>query len=184
MAILLYSGVEDVRLLDGGCNAWLEAGYSLETEIRIPTPTSDFGITIPARPDYFIDFDEAADLIDDPEGELVSIRSRAENLGTTSGYSYIEQLGDIPGAVWANCGTDAYHMECYRNVDNTMKDFDEIASNWKALGITPDKRIAFYCGTGWRASETFFYAYLMDWQRVAVYDGGWFEWSRRADTAA
>ncbi|MEJ2559104.1 MAG: rhodanese-like domain-containing protein, partial [Anaerolineae bacterium] len=39
-------------------------------------------------------------------------------------------------------------------------------------------RVAFYCGTGWRASETFFYAHLMGWPHVAVYDGGWFEWSR------
>ena len=28
---------------------------------------------------------------------------------------------------------------------------------------------------GWRASETWFYAYLMGWPRIAVYDGGWFE---------
>ena len=35
-----------------------------------------------------------------------------------------------------------------------------------------------YCGTGWRGSEAFFNAWLMGWPRVAVYDGGWFEWSR------
>ena len=45
-------------------------------------------------------------------------------------------------------------------------------------GITPDKWVAFYCGTGWRASETWFYAYLQGWDRIAVYDGGWFEWSQ------
>src|SRR5437773_825026 len=42
----------------------------------------------------------------------------------------------------------------------------------------PDKCVAFYCGTGWRASETWCYAYLMGWPRIAVYDGGWFEWSQ------
>src|SRR5712691_10797658 len=55
-------------------------------------------------------------------------------------------------------------MQHYRNVDNTMRAYPEIAANW--------------CGTGWRASETWFYAYLMGWQRIAVYDGGWFEWSQ------
>jgi thiosulfate/3-mercaptopyruvate sulfurtransferase len=40
-----------------------------------------------------------------------------------------------------------------------------------------DQRAAFYCGTGWRASEAFFYAYLMGWSQIAVYDGGWLEWS-------
>jgi thiosulfate/3-mercaptopyruvate sulfurtransferase len=38
-------------------------------------------------------------------------------------------------------------------------------------------RIAFYCGTGWRASLAFFYAWLMGWEHISVYDGGWFEWS-------
>lgn len=183
-AILLYCGVEDVRLLDGGFNAWLAAGYPVETQLRCPSPAPDFGTAIPAHPNYFIDYEEAAALIDDPGGVLVSIRSRAENLGETSGYNYIQHVGDIPGAVWGNCGTDAYHMQHYRNMDNTMRDFNEVASGWSASGITPDKSVAFYCGTGWRASETFFYAYLMGWPNISIYDGGWFEWSRRNGGAA
>ena len=68
-------------------------------------------------------------------------------------------------------------MQHYRNVDNTMRSYPEIATNWEDAGITPDKWVAFYCGTGWRASETWFYAYVMGWDRIAVYDGGWWEWS-------
>ena len=44
-------------------------------------------------------------------------------------------------------------------------------------GIRPDRQTIFYCGTGWRASLAFFYAWLMGWERIAVYDGGWLEWS-------
>jgi len=183
-AILLYSGVKDVRLLDGGFNAWTAAGYAVDKESNSPTPVQAFGTTIPASPDFFVDYEEAVDLLADPGGVLVSIRSKAENLGETSGYNYIEELGDIPGAIWGDCGTDAYHMQHYRNIDNTMRDFTEIARNWEAAGITRGKRIAFYCGTGWRASETFFYAYLMDWPNASIYDGGWFEWTRRADIAS
>jgi 3-mercaptopyruvate sulfurtransferase SseA len=69
-------------------------------------------------------------------------------------------------------------MQHYRNMDNTMRAYPEIAANWQEAGISADKRVAFYCGTGWRASETWFYAYLMGWPRIAVYDGGWFEWSQ------
>ena len=95
-----------------------------------------------------------------------------------SGYNYIGPAGRIAGDVWGNCGTDAYHMQHYRNVDNTMRAYPEIAANWEEAGITRDKWVAFYCGTGWRAAETWFYAFLMDWPRIAVYDGGWFEWSQ------
>jgi 3-mercaptopyruvate sulfurtransferase SseA len=69
-------------------------------------------------------------------------------------------------------------MQHYRNVDNTMRAYPEIAANWEEAGISADKWLAFYCGTGWRASETWFYAYLMGWPRIAVYDGGWLEWSQ------
>jgi thiosulfate/3-mercaptopyruvate sulfurtransferase len=36
-------------------------------------------------------------------------------------------------------------MDHYRNVDNTMRNYHDIAAQWRA-GVTPDKRIAFYCG--------------------------------------
>ena len=69
-------------------------------------------------------------------------------------------------------------MQHYRNVDNTMRAYPEIVANWAEAGITADKHVAFYCGTGWRAAETWFYADLLGWPRAAVYDGGWFEWSQ------
>lgn len=58
-----------------------------------------------------------------------------------------------------------------------MRPAGEIAALWGAEGIRPDMQIVFYCGTGWRASMAFFYAWLMGWERISVYDGGWFEWS-------
>jgi 3-mercaptopyruvate sulfurtransferase SseA len=177
--ILRYSGVDDVRLLDGGYDWWVRAGYPLETVVREPTPVSSFGAQIPLRPEIIVDIDEAKQILADREhAALVSVRTWNEHIGKVSGYNYIDPAGRIAGDVWGNCGSDAYHMQHYRNVDNTMRAYPEIASIWEEVGITADKRVAFYCGTGWRASETWFYAYLMDWQRAAVYDGGWFEWSR------
>jgi molybdopterin synthase sulfurtransferase len=80
--------------------------------------------------------------------------------------------------VFGDTGSDAYHMENLRNLDNTTREYGEVARAWAEAGIVAEKRIAFYCGTGWRASEAFMNAWLMGWPRVAIYDGGWFEWSR------
>lgn len=178
-AILTYAGVRDVRLLDGGLNGWRAQGHPIQLEKTTPTPVTSFGATIPADESVFIDYEEAVELLADRNGALVSIRSKPENDGETSGYNYIDDLGDIPGAVWGDNGSDAYHMENYRNIDNTMRDYHEIETNWAGAGITADKTVSFYCGTGWRASETWFYAHLLGWDDVSVYDGGWFEWSRR-----
>ena len=177
--ILRYAGVEDVRLLDGGYDAWVQAGNALETVRREPTPIRSFGVQIPQRPELIVDIDGAKRILADPDGAaLVSVRAWNEHIGKSSGYNSIVPAGRIAGDVWGNCGTDAYHMQHYRNVDNTMRAYPEIAANWAQAGITADKWVAFYCGTGWRASETWFYAYLMGWERIAVYDGGWWEWSR------
>ena len=99
-----------------------------------------------------------------------------EFIGNRSGYHYIEKKGRIPGAVFGNCGSDAYHMENYRNFDHTMREYQEFEAAWKEGGISPEKHVAFYCGTGWRGSEAFINAWLMGWPKVSVYDGGWFEW--------
>jgi thiosulfate/3-mercaptopyruvate sulfurtransferase len=177
--ILSYAGVRDIRVLDGGYDAWVRAGHGLETTVREPTPVAAFGVAIPQRPELILDIEEAKEVIADPAGAaLVSVRTWNEHIGAVSGYNYIGPAGRIVGDVWGNCGTDAYHMQHYRTVDNTMRAYPEIAANWAEAGITSDKHVSFYCGTGWRASETWFYAHLMGWPRISVYDGGWYEWSQ------
>jgi len=178
LMILRYAGVKDVRLLDGGYDWWVRGENPVETTIRQPSSVPTFGVAIPARPDIIVDLPEAKQILADPDGAaLVSVRTWREHIGQVSGYNYIGPAGRIAGDVWGNCGSDAYHMQHYRNVDNTMRAYPEITANWLEAGITPEKWVAFYCGTGWRASETWFYADLQGWERIAVYDGGWLEWS-------
>jgi molybdopterin synthase sulfurtransferase len=177
--ILSYAGLRDVRVLDGGYDAWVRGGGELETIVREPAPVAEFGVPIPQRPELLVDTDDAKDILADQDGAaLVSVRTWREHIGAVSGYNYIGPAGRIVGDVWGNCGSDAYHMQHYRTVDNTMRAYPEIAANWEEAGITPDKRVAYYCGTGWRAAETWFYAYLMGWPDISVYDGGWYEWSQ------
>jgi thiosulfate/3-mercaptopyruvate sulfurtransferase len=177
--ILRYAGVEDVRLLDGGYDWWVGEGLPIETTLRRPLPVEAFGRSIPQHPEYLLDLPDAKAIVADPAGAaLVSVRTWREHIGAVSGYNYIGPAGRIKGDVWGNCGSDAYHMQHYRNVDNTMRAYPEIVANWAEAGITADKHVAFYCGTGWRAAETWFYADLLGWPQAAVYDGGWFEWSQ------
>ena len=175
--ILIYAGVKDVRVLNGGFQSWKDAGFEITTEEIAKTSVDDFGVAIPARPEIIVDIPEAKEMIKSKDAELVCVKSWPEYIGEVSGYNYIEKTVRIPGAIFGNCGTDAYHMENYRNVDHTIREAQEVAAIWKEVGITPDKHLAFYCGTGWRGSEAFFNAYLMGWKKVSVFDGGWFEWS-------
>jgi len=100
--ILMYAGVEDLRLMDGGFDAWVSAGYEVETKEHQPTPAEAFGVPVPGHPDYIIDIEEVKALLDDPRGVLVSVRSWAEFTGEASGYDYIGSKGRIAGAVWGS----------------------------------------------------------------------------------
>jgi 3-mercaptopyruvate sulfurtransferase SseA len=176
--ILHYAGVRDVRVLDGGYDHWVRAGNPVETAIRHPQPISSFGGEIPQRPEFIVDIAEAKSVLAAEDAVLVSVRSWREQTGEASGYDYIGRTGRLAGDVWGGGGSDAYQMQHYRNVDNTMRAYPEIAARWQEAGVTPDRRVAFYCGTGWRASEAWFCALLMGWPRIAVYDGGWLEWAQ------
>lgn len=179
--IMIYAGVKDVRILNGGFQSWLDAGFEISTDYVKKKPVSDFGTAIPAHPGLAVDIPEAKKMIISDTADLVCVRSYPEYIGKVSGYNYISAKGRIPGAVFADCGSDAYHMENYRNLDHTIREYQEIREIWRKSGITPDKHLAFYCGTGWRGSEAWFNAWLMGWPRISVYDGGWFEWSNDPD---
>jgi len=179
--IMMYAGVKDVRILNGGFQSWKDAGYEISYIDEPKKPVSEFGAIIPAKPELAVDTPEAKQIIASPNAELVCVRSYPEYIGQVSGYNYIEAKGRIPGAIFADCGSDAYHMENYRNFDHTTREYHEIADIWINNGITPNKHLAFYCGTGWRGSEAWFNAWLMGWPKVSVYDGGWFEWSNNPE---
>ena len=179
--IMLYAGVKDVRVLNGGFQSWKDAAYPVDTDDVPKKPVKEFRAQIPAHPELAVDIPQAKEMLKADDAELVCVRSWPEYIGEVSGYNYIEKKGRIPGAVFGNCGTDAYHMENYRNVDHTVREAQETVAIWEEVGITPDKHLAFYCGTGWRGSEAFFNAWLMGWPRVSVFDGGWFEWSNDPD---
>ena len=87
---------------------------------------AEFGVAIPACPKLAVDMPEAKEILKSDNKNLVSVRSWREYIGEVSGYNYIEKKGRIPGAIFANCGSDAYHMENYRNPDHTTREYHEI----------------------------------------------------------
>jgi thiosulfate/3-mercaptopyruvate sulfurtransferase len=167
----MRAGVTDVRLLDGGWNAWTAARHRVETGTNSRVPVTDTGFRIPVHPEYIVDTAQVKDLLKQPSIRLATIRKWDEFIGKISGYSYIEAKGSVPGSVWG------HDNEELRDWDGRMADYNKIVALWDEWDIRPDNKTILYCGTGWRASEAWFYTYLMGWPDVVVYDSGWMDWS-------
>lgn len=177
-AIAKYIGVKDVRVLNGGFAAWQSAGYEVETKSNKKEPVSALDMKVPANKDYIIDINKAKEILADKTGsKLVDIRSWDEHIGKITGYEDLKYKGRPAGAVWGRAGSDPNHLEEYRNIDNTMRNSAEILEMWKEWGITPDQRLSFFCGSGWRAAEVLIYADTMGLKNISLYSNGWYEWS-------
>jgi thiosulfate/3-mercaptopyruvate sulfurtransferase len=176
--VLLYVGVRDVRVLNGGLTAWKLDGCPLETTRNEPPARCEFGREIPAGADWIDSLEEIRAKLGDADRFLLAdVRSRREYDGEVSGYSYWSRKGRIPGAIFAYGGPDADSLDFYRNVDDTMRNAAEIQRLWKEAGIDTEKHISFMCGSGWRAAEVLHYARVMGLERTSLYSNGWIEWS-------
>ena len=175
--VLRYIGINDVRILNGGNDAWTSAGYELETKSNKPVAGNNFGATIPANPDLIDTQAQLKEMLKDSNNVLVDNRSWDEYIGKVSGYSYHDKKGRIPGAVYGYAGTSSTTLEDYRNIDNTMRNADEIKALWKEAGIDTNKHLIFMCGSGWRAAEVLTYANVMGFDNTSLYSDGWIGWS-------
>lgn len=175
--VLRYIGINDVRVLNGGNDAWTSAGYELETKSNKPVAGNDFGATIPANPDLIDTQAELKEMLKDSNNVLVDNRSWDEYIGKVSGYSYHDKKGRIPGAVYGYAGTSSTTLEDYRNIDNTMRNADEIKALWEKSGIDTNKHLIFMCGSGWRAAEVLTYSNVMGFDNTSLYSDGWIGWS-------
>ena len=178
--VLRYIGVNDVRVLNGGNDAWVAAGYELETTSNAPVAGTNFGGEIPGNPDLIVTIPELKEELKSDDSVLVDNRSWEEYIGEVSGYSYHDKKGRIPGAVYGYAGTTSTTLEDYRNIDNTMRNADEIKVLWDKAGIDTNKKLIFMCGSGWRAAEVLTYANVMGYDNSALYSDGWIGWSNDA----
>ena len=177
--VLRYMGVKDVRVLNGGFGAWQAANYPIETKATLPPKAASFGATIPGRPDLIDQIDQVRVGLKTPqEFTLVDTRTWDEFTGKTSGYKTHKHKGRIPNSVYGQSdfkGTDS--LTPYRNIDNTMRNPNEILALWKQSGIDTEQHLSFMCGGGWRAAEVLTYAQVMGLSKTSLYSDGWIGWS-------
>jgi len=168
---MLWAGVENVKVLDGGLEAWNAKEFALETTSNKGEAVESFGVTVPAHPEYILDTEQIKEkLKNDDNFKLVSIRSWAEFVGETSGYSYIDRAGEPEGAIWGHDTDDG----SYADENGNTVDTDVLAKYLAESDVTLENELSFYCGTGWRAAVPFLLCYEEGMTNISMYDDGWF----------
>ena len=173
---LLVAGVDDVRLLNGGYEAWLDIGGEVDTVPHPWVPVS-FGIHV-GNPQYLASMYDVREVVVEgtvPDVVIADDRRWEEYIGEKNPYVFMSTLGRIATAKWIGNTS-----ELVRSDKGSLSTYTEVLAKWKKAGFTPDKKMYFYCGSGWRSSLYTFYAYLVGWPS-AKFDGGWYEWSWYTD---
>ncbi|ADG75484.1 Rhodanese domain protein [Cellulomonas flavigena DSM 20109] len=160
--LLRWSGVRDVRLLDGGLPAWTAAGYAVEPgEV---TPEQGDVVLVPgALPT--VDADGAAALASD--GVLLDARAAERYAGLVEPVD--PRAGHVPGArsapTQANLGPDGRFL-----------DADALAARFAAVGVRDGVPVGVYCGSGVTAAHEVA-ALASVGVAAALYPGSWSQWS-------
>jgi thiosulfate/3-mercaptopyruvate sulfurtransferase len=122
---LMYAGVEDVRVLNGGYDAWVGSGGREETIGNSPTPVS-FGINVPGHSEYLATMTDVQKDVLDQDAVLADIRTLEEFMD-----------GHIPGGTLMDW-TD------WLDSDGTFRSYAEVEQIWNDYGIRADNKVTFY----------------------------------------
>jgi thiosulfate/3-mercaptopyruvate sulfurtransferase len=161
--LLRWGGLADVRLLDGGLDAWRRAGGPVESGDVVPE-AGDGTLTGGGMP--VLTIDEAAGL---PASGGVLLDARAGERYRGEVEPIDRRAGHVPGAVSAptteNLGTDG-----------TFRAADDLGARFDALGVRPGSTVGVYCGSGVTASHEIA-ALAVAGIEAALWPGSWSQWS-------
>lgn len=177
--LLAVLGHPDVRLLDGGTQAWLAAGGKLAKVTQAPAPV-DPAKAPPTAPPFKGKIDlgllatrfDVHDAIDDKSAVILDVRRESEHRGTEK---RARRVGSIPGAV---------HVFWREHLDarGMYRPADEIRRLYESNGVTPDKTVIPLCQGGYRSASTFIALRSLGYPRVKNYVSSWGEWGNREDS--
>lgn len=156
--LLKYLGHDDVKLLDGGLHAWLEAGFQMTVEI----PSTRAGKFTPhVRPELLATLEEVQAAVAGGKTRLLDARASERYRGDKETVD--PKAGHIPGA------------ENYPFMDNLenghFKPLEQLSQHFEGM----DDRAILYCGSGVTAAHN---ALVLDELGIQprLYAGSWSDW--------
>jgi thiosulfate/3-mercaptopyruvate sulfurtransferase len=176
---LIYAGIENVAILDGGYDKWVNEGRDVSTDIVTPSPS---GYTADVNEAMFVSMDYVENVVD--RGWWWQLLKRTAIIDTRDADVYFgvtnepwnQYPGHIPGAtslpvpwLW-NIGANY----------TTYKDADVLGDMVAGVAVKyfPPKKTIIYCGVGGYTSTLYFVmSEVLGYENVKMYDGSSQEWT-------
>ncbi len=160
--LLRNAGHENVRVLDGGWRAWVDAALPIETGEVAPIPGSFTAATglLPS-----VDAVGAARIAS--EGVLLDARPANRFRGEDETIDPV--AGHIPGA-------RSFPALNLINEDGSFLPAHKLRTMFASVGATDEAEVGVYCGSGIQASHAVLAAAVAGLRLPALYAGSWSEW--------
>jgi thiosulfate/3-mercaptopyruvate sulfurtransferase len=167
-----YLGHPNVRVLNGGLEAWRTAGQQVELGPG-PSPRRDAGslATLKPRPDVVAHAEWLVKQLESPRIALVDARPDAEFTGADGGMNGTHPAGHLAGArqlVWTSLVS---------RTSQFLPDA-ELRAKLSATGARAGVPVVSYCMIGMRASVVYFVARHLGFD-AKMYDGSIVDWGQR-----
>jgi thiosulfate/3-mercaptopyruvate sulfurtransferase len=160
---LAHFGHDDVRLLDGGFDAWVAAGLPVRTGPSPSVPAGDF--TAGAGRLAVVDATGAAQVA--VHGALLDARAPERYRGEVEPVD--PAAGHVPGAVSVPTAGLL--------VDGRFPEAAVLRERFVSAGVRDGAPVAAYCGSGVNAAHEVLALRLAGFDDAALYAGSWSEWS-------
>jgi thiosulfate/3-mercaptopyruvate sulfurtransferase len=161
--LLRWGGLPEVRLLDGGVDAWARAGGRLDSGDVVPEP-GDVTLTGGGMP--LLSIDQAAAL---PAAGGVLLDARAGERYRGEVEPIDPRAGHVPGAISAPTTQNLA-------ADGTFLRMTDLVDRFVALGVGPRTTVGVYCGSGVNAAHEVA-ALAAAGIDAALWPGSWSQWS-------
>lgn len=162
-------GHTDVAVLDGGFNAWRNAGGAVED--LPPHVMSDRHFTVRPRQDLVRNLEQMKDVVDRQAMQVVDARSGPRFRGEVEEPRPGLRRGHMPGAL------NVYYADLIAS-DGCLKAADDLRAIFAAAGVDLSRPIVNTCGSGVTAAIVALAQSMAGHDDAAVYDGSWAEWAQ------
>ncbi|WHY84379.1 sulfurtransferase [Neobacillus novalis] len=166
--LLQYLGHEDVYVLDGGFNGWLEGNYPLSTDIPAFEKT-EFQPSLNAE--LIAATEEVKAFVKNQLDDIILIDSREEKRYLGLEEPIDKKAGHIPGAInkpWMEGLEEGQYIPAAEQKQ-------------RFADVDPDKEIIVYCGSGVTATPNFLALKEAGFEKVKLYVGSFSDWISYAE---